>query len=270
MIKGGFFESKVIDGVYDREYSSKEYAQRWGRFIGNGISIEGGGLLTTENEVSIVTDTMTTEVATGAGYINGYVYEIATPEIANHEAADPTNPRIDRVVIELNLQEATRAFVVKAILGTPAASPEAPALTRNDEVWQISLAQVLIPANVVVLNTGTVTDERSNEILCGLANIKLGITPPSGDAEVEKLKIEVENKLTTERLNKDSNDIYTEIHFKRTDGTLFKKSVLSGGTSPQYTTRTVTYFNDDGSTITSTLNYNLFYTGDDLTSEVLV
>lgn len=78
------------------------------------------------------------------------------------------------------------------------------------------------------------------------------------------------NNLTTLRFNKDDNDIFTEIQFKREDETLFKKSVLSGGISPQYTTRTVTYYDEDGITEASITIYTLNYTGDDLTSEVIV
>ena len=90
------------------------------------------------------------------------------------------------------------------------------------------------------------------------------------NANMDAVEAALIGQLTTERLNKDSNDVYTEIQYKRSDGTLFKKSVLSGGTSPQYTTRTVTYYGSDGTTVTSTINYTLNYTGDDLTSEVIV
>lgn len=76
--------------------------------------------------------------------------------------------------------------------------------------------------------------------------------------------------LTMERLNKDANDLFTEIQYKRQDATLFKKSVLSGGASPQYTTRTVTFYAADGTTVVATQVYTLNYTGDDLTSEVIV
>lgn len=71
------------------------------------------------------------------------------------------------------------------------------------------------------------------------------------------------------RLNKDVNGVFTELQYKRSDGALFKKSVLSGGTSPKYTTRTVTYYKADGITINATKIYTEVYTGDDLTSEVL-
>jgi hypothetical protein len=68
---------------------------------------------------------------------------------------------------------------------------------------------------------------------------------------------------------KDSNGIFTIVEYKRADGKLFARSVLSGGTSPQYTTRTITYYGSDGTTVLKTDVYNLIYDTDgDLISEV--
>lgn len=68
---------------------------------------------------------------------------------------------------------------------------------------------------------------------------------------------------------KDSNGIFTIVEYKRTNGTLFARSVLSGGTSPQYTTRTITYYAADGTTVIRTDPYTLVYDADgDLISEV--
>lgn len=68
---------------------------------------------------------------------------------------------------------------------------------------------------------------------------------------------------------KDSNGIFTTVEYKRLDGTLYARSVLSGGTSPQYTTRTITYYDSDGTTVLKTDVYNLIYDTDgDLVSEV--
>lgn len=66
------------------------------------------------------------------------------------------------------------------------------------------------------------------------------------------------------RLNKDSEDIFTTIEYHRPGSTLAKRSVLSGGTTPRYTTRTVTYFALNGSTVIRTQVYNLTYDADNL------
>lgn len=71
------------------------------------------------------------------------------------------------------------------------------------------------------------------------------------------------------RMNKDSEGVFTELQWKRADDTLAIKSVLSGGTSPKYTTRTETYYDEDGETVKRTKIYALAYDeDDDLISEV--
>ena len=71
------------------------------------------------------------------------------------------------------------------------------------------------------------------------------------------------------RSDKDANDIFTKIEWKLPNDKLVKKSILSGGTSPKYTTRTVTYYESDGVTIKLSKSYTITYdTNDDMTSEV--
>lgn len=68
---------------------------------------------------------------------------------------------------------------------------------------------------------------------------------------------------------KDANGIFTIVEYKRANGTLYARSVLSGGTSPKYTTRTITYYDTNGTTVIRTDPYTLVYDADgDLISEV--
>lgn len=68
---------------------------------------------------------------------------------------------------------------------------------------------------------------------------------------------------------KDENGVFTVVEYKRADGTLYARSVLSGGTSLQYTTRTITYYAADGTTVIRTDPYTLVYDADgDLINEV--
>ncbi|MEN0587102.1 tail fiber protein [Kurthia gibsonii] len=79
-----------------------------------------------------------------------------------------------------------------------------------------------------------------------------------------------QSSLKMTKSNKDSNGIYTTVTYSRkSDGSKFAASVLSGGTSPQYTTRTVTYYGIDGTTVEKTDTFTLTYDADgDLLSEV--
>ncbi len=72
------------------------------------------------------------------------------------------------------------------------------------------------------------------------------------------------------KLNKDPSGVFTELQWKRPDGTLAKRMVLSNGIPPYYTSKTVTYYQDDGITVKDTKEYALTYDQDhDLISEVL-
>ncbi|WP_150284364.1 tail fiber protein [Rummeliibacillus sp. TYF-LIM-RU47] len=74
----------------------------------------------------------------------------------------------------------------------------------------------------------------------------------------------------TVKSGKDANGIFTSIMiYRKSNGTLVEKSVLSGGTSPNYTTRTVTYYGLDGTTAERTDTFTLAYDSDGVcTSEV--
>ena len=75
--------------------------------------------------------------------------------------------------------------------------------------------------------------------------------------------------LAMSRTGKDTENIYTTISFKRADGTLARQSILSGGTSPEYTTRTESLYGLDGTTVTQTLVFTLTYDSGELVSEDL-
>jgi len=73
--------------------------------------------------------------------------------------ADPTNPRIDRVVATVQDAYYSGAFndvIFQVVAGTPASSPSAPATPANS----ISLATVAVGAAVTQINTGNITDTR--------------------------------------------------------------------------------------------------------------
>lgn len=90
---------------------------------------------------------------------------------------------------------------------------------------------------------------------------------PSQNAVRKKIE-QTEYKIN--KSGKDSNGIFTTVQYTRkSDNTLAVKSVLSGGTSPKYTTRTVTYYGIDGTTVESTITKKLSYDSDgDLIGEV--
>jgi len=69
---------------------------------------------------------------------------------------------------------------------------------------------------------------------------------------------------------KDSEGMFSVVEYRTRDAdVLVMKSTLSGGTAPQYTTRTEEWYASDGVTVEETIVYTLSYDSDgDLVSEV--
>lgn len=73
--------------------------------------------------------------------------------------ADPTNPRVDRVVVTVNdayYTGSTNNVVFQVLAGTPAGSPTAPATPANS----ISLATIAVAAGALSISSGNITDTR--------------------------------------------------------------------------------------------------------------
>lgn len=150
----------------DRSYDATAFAallralvQRDGVVYGYG-----GGLAVAATDPA----SMNITVATGAAFVQGRMFEVHTAgETLAIGAADPTNPRIDRVVVKLDNSSGVRSVTLAVKAGTPAASPEPPALQRDGTVWELSLAQVYVAAGATSIDADDITDERSDETVCG-------------------------------------------------------------------------------------------------------
>ena len=180
--RSGYFKS--ISG--DRIYTADDFARRFRDFISNGIIVVGGSDLTDELEVTSDDSDMFVDIALGKANIRGYFYELYdSAESLELTEGDLINPRIDRIVLEMNLADSERLVKLKVLTGTPAGTPSAPTLTQTDTTYQLSLAQILIPATATVVLNSNITDERTDDTVCGLANYTIGTKPLIGnDAEV--------------------------------------------------------------------------------------
>lgn len=90
---------------------------------------------------------------------------------------------------------------------------------------------------------------------------------PTQNAVRKKIE-QTDYKVT--KSSKDSEGIFRTVEYRRiNDNTLAVRSVLSGGTSPTYTTRTITYYGSNGTTEEKKVIKTLRYDADgDLISEV--
>lgn len=144
-----------------RTYQAEDMAQFFGNFLGNGF-FEGLGITANNN--------MTVNVAAGSAMIEGHEYTNTDKKILELDAADSTRDRIDRIVLRLDRNVDNRyikAFVKKGEVG----SNTPPLLTRNDYVYELSLAQVVIEAGKSFIDSSQITDERGNHELCGRVQV---------------------------------------------------------------------------------------------------
>lgn len=159
MEKSGFFNSTGGDRVYN----ATDFASYFGKLVSNGIFYASPTNLqvTAGSGMQVV-------VLAGSAWINGYAYENTDTLELDIATADGVNPRIDRVVIRWSAVE--RSIRLAVLKGTALSSPVAPALTRNNDVYELGIADIVVAKGVVVINAQNITDTRLNSSLCGLVN----------------------------------------------------------------------------------------------------
>ena len=159
MEKSGFFNSSDGDRIYD----AADFAAYFGSLVSNGVFYAvATNLLATPGAGLAIS------VAAGSAWINGYRYENTDALNLPLTTANGSNPRIDRVVVRLS--KVSRSIQLAAIIGTPAATPAAPALTRTSDIYELGIADVLIPAAATSIAANNITDTRLNTSLCGTVN----------------------------------------------------------------------------------------------------
>lgn len=132
---------------------------------------------------------MKVNVATGAAFIRAggarvkgtyAVYNDATVEVTI-ASSDPTNPRIDLIIVHVpdtNYGDASNVPVAIAVQGTPAGSPAVPSLAAYANC--LVLAQVAVAAAVSTILTANITDKRTFAAAIGGTMRGPAAAPPTG------------------------------------------------------------------------------------------
>lgn len=107
-------------------------------------------------------------VAAGAALLkDGHPFVLDASTTITLDAADGSNPRIDRIVLRLVREGETDQgkITIEKITGTPAGSPSAPALTQSSSTWDYSLCRIAVGTGVTSISTGDITSERYSTTL---------------------------------------------------------------------------------------------------------
>ena len=163
-------DSKVVTNPngtidYDRASSSAQLRGLIKSMITNGVN------MTESTNLQVIANGTNNTLTVKAGYviIEGAIKHFENDLTVTLPTADVNNSRIDTVVARLNLNESVRDIVIDVVSGTAAATPEEPELTRNTNVYEIGLANVLVGAGATVISQSDVTDTRLLNSRCGLA-----------------------------------------------------------------------------------------------------
>lgn len=134
-------------------YGQAEFNRYFDRIYESGVSVRADGSM--EYEVKKASATTLTVAGDSFAIIKGF-YRY-TP--ADMTITVPAGNRKDRVVIKM---DKTRRTVYEPQLKQGTTSTP-PALQRDNNVWEISLAQITVNASGIV----SVTNERTDKNLCG-------------------------------------------------------------------------------------------------------
>lgn len=156
--KSGFFNARLNAGVYDRTYNADDYCDNLAVVISNGV------LRSTENDLKVTASGLNLTVNSGRAWIEGHYYKNDSSYSLPAVVAPTGGSRIDRVILRLNKNIAVRSITLQYLTGTAATSPVAPALTRNDNIYDLCIAEITVNANA---SSVAVTDTRSDTDLCG-------------------------------------------------------------------------------------------------------
>lgn len=162
MEKSSFFNAELIGNEWDRTYTAEDYATYFGSFIGNGVFPNpSSGLQVISN-----TDDMNITVKPGKAWINGYMYYNTDNLVLKIEPADGVLKRIDRIVIRLDfINREIKCYVKK---GNFASDPISPTLQRDEDMYELAIADILVENGVISIQQSKITDTRLDENVCGI------------------------------------------------------------------------------------------------------
>lgn len=187
-----------IDG--DRTYNAEEFAEYFRQILTTGVLDTGSNLQVYVNGTDRIA-----RIKSGKAWIEGYFYKLTEELELPLEEAHGTYDRIDRIVLRLDTNTDARDIRLIVKTGEPDLEPTPPALTREGNIYEISLAQVFILHNTTSIPVDNVTDERLNSEVCGLANLALtyeefALKVDTGDINDDTLPAELKGKPLVEQI----------------------------------------------------------------------
>lgn len=156
-----FFNAVESGGTYDREYNAEDVTSYLDGLVGNGV------FPTPSTSLQVrASSGMNIIVGAGSGWINGHKLVNTADLTLTISASDVVLNRIDSVIFYVD--HTAREMGIEVKEGTLGATPTAPALQRDDERWEMCLAQIYVAKQAAAITAAAITDTRANSSLCGI------------------------------------------------------------------------------------------------------
>lgn len=149
---------------YDRAISAQPLKNLIHRLFSDGILPD----ISTNLQVVAGESGMTVNVKVGFCIIQGGLKLEENERTLSIQAADSNYSRIDTVVMRWNDNVDYRECDLYVIQGTAAANPVRPELTREGGIYELGLADILIPAQSTTISNERITDTRYESARCGV------------------------------------------------------------------------------------------------------
>ena len=154
----GFFNSLNGDRVYN--------ADDVNTFL-EGLITASGIYGNVDNMLQVTAGTgMSVNVGSGKAAIQHHWFRSTAAVPLSLSAAHQILNRYDVIVLRLDI--VNRSIALGVLEGTPATTPTVPAIVRNDNYYDLKLAQVYIPAGATQVMQTNINDQRLNTAVCGI------------------------------------------------------------------------------------------------------
>ncbi|MBO7695450.1 MAG: hypothetical protein J6T10_22725 [Methanobrevibacter sp.] len=163
--RSGFFQAQWDDnlqnpitqeytGWWDRDYIYKEFLDYFSLFVGNGVF----GSPTNQLKV-IPGNGLSVIVSAGWAFINGAWYH----NDSDKEITLPLNGTSTSRVDSIKVRYVASNRGITAVSDTGSTS-----VTRTSSIYELKLAEVIVPTSATEIVGSNITDTRMNESVCGL------------------------------------------------------------------------------------------------------
>lgn len=160
------FESKNIGSKENEIWDRAITAQMERKF--NKLRYTNGVFVSPANSLMVeAAGGMKVRVNPGGCHIEG---ALATEDLMREIPLAPSSsslPRIDRVVARFDTSDSQRNIEIYLKQGAPATYPSPPDIIRQDNYYELVLADITVPKGVTSITNANIFDRRLDKDLCG-------------------------------------------------------------------------------------------------------